>query len=80
MFNYVRECLRDTIPINKSINLIEIIDDLLFFWNVKDCCLHVINWRALKSLNKDSIKYQEQNTSVNSLEFLYFEVQTYEFK
>lgn len=58
MFNYVRECLRDTIPINKSINLMEIIDDLLFFWNVKDCCLHVTNWRALKSLNKDSIKYQ----------------------
>lgn len=49
LFRHVRGCINDSPFLNDTQNLLEVIDDLLFFWNVKDLCLHVTNWRAVKS-------------------------------
>lgn len=57
LFKHVRECVDEGPTLNKTQNLVEVIDDLLLFWNVKELCLHVTNWRAVKSQTVSS-KFQ----------------------
>lgn len=39
-------------------NLIECKDDVVFAWNATDCCVLTLNWRAARSKNDGSIKFQ----------------------
>ena len=54
------EQIRKGLPTNQNQtqNIMETSDDLLFVWDTMECCLLVVNWRAVKLKGSENIKYQ----------------------
>lgn len=54
------EQIRQTLPndCSRTLNIVECKEDVVFAWNSSDCCMLTLNWRAARSKNDGSIKYQ----------------------